>query len=161
MRDTLLQTVTAKDDLSALLALNNRFAALASPLDAEGLRTLTAMAFVVLASPDHAAFLIALDQDAPYRNPNFAWFTGRHSRFVYVDRIMVNDAVQGSGIAVLLYDDLFARARKAGHALVTCEVHAAPRNLRSERFHARMGFVEAGQATLPSGKQVRYLERRL
>jgi predicted GNAT superfamily acetyltransferase len=156
-----LQSLSADDDLSALLPLNNRFAALASPLDAEGLRALAAMAFVMLAAPDRAAFLIALDQDAPYRNPNFAWFAGRHSRFVYVDRIMVDDAAQGTGIAARLYEELFAQARKAGHILVTCEVNAAPRNLRSERFHARMGFVEAGEAGLPSGKRVRYLERSL
>lgn len=153
--------LNADDDLSALLALNNRFAALASPLDAEGLRALAAMAFAVLAAPDRSAFLIALDPDAPYRNPNFAWFAARHPRFVYVDRIMVDTAAQGSGIAAQLYEELFARAREAGHFLVTCEVNASPRNLRSERFHARMGFVEAGEAVLSSGKLVRYLERRL
>jgi hypothetical protein len=156
-----VQPLTSDDDLSALLTLNNRFAALASPLNADGLRALAAMAVAVLASPDRAAFLIALDQDAPYRNPNFAWFADRHPRFVYVDRIMVDEGAQGSGIAARLYEELFARARDAGHTLVTCEVNAAPRNLRSERFHARMGFVEAGEATLPSGKQVRYLEKLL
>jgi hypothetical protein len=153
--------LSADDDLSPLLALNNRFAALASPLDAEGLHALVTMAFAVLAAPDRAAFLIALDQDAPYRNANFAWFAARHPRFIYVDRIMVDEGAQGTGIAALLYDELFTRARREGHDLVACEVNAVPRNLRSERFHARMGFVEAGEATLSSGKQVRYLEKLL
>jgi predicted GNAT superfamily acetyltransferase len=43
------------------------------------------------------AFIIALDQNAEYANPNFSWFRARYGRFVYVDRVVTAAAARGWG----------------------------------------------------------------
>lgn len=108
------------------------------------------------------AFLIALDQDAGYDNPNFRWMRSRFDRFVYVDRVVVAARARGRGLARILYEDLFAAALAAGHTRITCEVNSDPPNAASDAFHARLGFAEVGSAVLPGGaKTVRYLSRTI
>ena len=150
-------------DLAAVLALNTQHASELSLLSPERLEQLVGMAF-------HArriggavdAFLIAFDQDADYDSPNFLWFRARYPRFVYVDRIAVAASARGRGLARLLYEDLFAVARQAGHTIVTCEVNAEPPNPASDAFHAALGFREVGNAAIHGGaKTVRYFERPL
>jgi uncharacterized protein len=108
------------------------------------------------------AFLIAFDQNAAYDSANYLWFRQRLPRFVYVDRIVVAANHRGQGLARRLYEDLFERARAAGHQWIACEVNIEPPNPGSDAFHARLGFNEIGRATLAhNGKTVRYLTRRL
>ncbi len=145
-----------------LLALNNVHAEQTSLLDAARLRHMLATAFHVAAIGELDAFLIAFDQAADYDSPNFLWLRARHSRFVYVDRIVTAPQSRGLGHASRLYRDLFARAAAAGHDRILCEVNLDPPNLGSDAFHARMGFAEIGRATWQDGaKTVRYLQRCL
>ncbi|MCC7276550.1 MAG: GNAT family N-acetyltransferase [Alphaproteobacteria bacterium] len=149
-------------DEPGLLALNAAHAVELSPLAPAELRQLLARAFHARVADGAAALLIAFDQDADYGSPNFAWFRARHRRFVYVDRVVVAPAARGRGLARLLYDDLFAAARAAGHALACCEVNLAPPNPASDAFHAALGFAEVGRGHLADrGKTVRYLTRGL
>jgi predicted GNAT superfamily acetyltransferase len=148
-------------DLAGVLELNRGSEAQTSPLDAGALRTLLAQAFHVgLRDAGRTAVLIALDQDADYASPNFHWFRERYPRFVYVDRIIVGAAVRGRGSARSLYEELFAVAQRAGHAIVCCEVNLVPPNPGSQRLHAALGFEEVGRAA-PYGteKLVQYLLR--
>lgn len=150
------------DALAAVLDLNNAHAAELSWLDAPRLAELVGRAFHARRVGSADAFMLAFDQDADYDSPNFIWFRGRHERFVYVDRIAVASSARGRGLARLLYDDLFATARAAGHVLVTCEVNAEPPNPASDAFHAALGFRTVGSAALQGGsKTVRYYERPL
>lgn len=110
-------------------------------------------------APD--AFMIAFDESADYSSPNFVWFRERMTKFAYVDRIVVSEGARGRGIARALYMTLFARAASAGKPAVVCEVNIDPPNPSSDAFHARLGFIEAGRATLANGKTVRYLSRAL
>jgi predicted GNAT superfamily acetyltransferase len=153
-------------DLASLCRLNNQFVAETSFLTEKAMSQLLGMAFSAkavvgesTASPD--ALLIALDQSASYENPNFLFFRSRHERFVYIDRMITAAHAQRRGLGRRLYEDLFARVRQAGHAIVGCEVNLEPPNPASHAFHARLGFEEVGQATLQNGKTVRYLELRL
>lgn len=140
----------------ALLALNNGFAAELSLLDAIKARQLVQQAFMARTISD-AALLLAFDQDADYDSPNFLWFQERYDRFVYVDRVVVSPRRQGTGLARLLYDGLFAQALARGHARVTCEINIDPPNPRSEAFHAGLGFVPVGEARLRgAARTVRY-----
>ena len=146
----------------AALALNNAHAREFSWLDAAGLDRLIDTAFYARRIGDVDALLIAFDQDAAYGSPNFLWFRERRKRFVYVDRVVVAGASRGRGLARVLYDDLFAAARAAGHALVTCEVNAEPPNPASDAFHAALGFTRVGETLVDGGpKRVRYFERPL
>jgi predicted GNAT superfamily acetyltransferase len=146
----------------ALLALNNAHARELSWLTPERLQHLVGQAFVVLRIGRLDAALLAMDQDADYASPNFQWFRARYPRFVYVDRIVVASSARGRGYARLLYHDLFAHARRAGHDRVVCEVNSRPPNPESDAFHAALGFVEVGTADVYEGSRtVRYLSRML
>jgi predicted GNAT superfamily acetyltransferase len=149
--------------LEAALSLNNAHAKETSLLDDASLAALVGIAFYARCLGGGAsALLIALDQDALYDNFNFRWFKQRFDRFVYIDRVIVADGVRGQGLARMLYQDLFAAAKEAGHNRVVCEVNLSPPNPASDAFHAAMGFTAVGQSILYGGKkEVRYFEKIL
>jgi uncharacterized protein len=147
---------------AAILALNNAHAQQLSWLEPERLEQLVAQSFLAWRIGSLDAFLLAFDQDAPYDSPNFLWFRARYPRFVYIDRIAVTPSARGRGLARLLYCDLFDAARRRGHTHIACEVNVDPPNPTSDAFHAALGFVEVGCASIHDGsKTVRYLERTL
>jgi predicted GNAT superfamily acetyltransferase len=150
-------------DSAAMLTLNNVNAVETSLLDEAGMAALLDTASYARGIGRGAtAFLIALDHDAPYDNPNFSWFKERRRSFVYIDRVIVAQASRGHGIARKLYEDLFAAAKQAGHERVVCEVNIHPPNPASEAFHLTMGFTGVGDATIHGGKKtVRYFEKIL
>jgi hypothetical protein len=146
---------------AALLALNNAHARELSWLEPERLQHLIGEVFYARRIGDLDAFLLAFDQDAAYDSPNFLWFRARYTRFVYVDRIVVATSARGRGCARRLYRDLFEQSRSAGHDRVVCEVNSDPPNPESDAFHAALGFVEVGSASIHGGaKTVRYLAHR-
>jgi predicted GNAT superfamily acetyltransferase len=142
----------------ALLALNNAHAQELSWLEPERLEYLIGEAFLARRIGDLDAFMLAFDQDARYDSPNFLWFRARYPRFVYVDRIVVAASARGRGGARRLYHDLFEHAVRAGHDRVVCEVNKIPPNPASDAFHAALGFIEVGAASVDDGSRtVRYL----
>ena len=145
-----------------LLALNNQHARELSWLEPARLQHLVEQAFVARRIGTVDAFLLAFDQDAQYDSPNFLWFRARYPRFVYVDRIVVASPARGRGYARRLYDDLFKQTLSAGHDRVVCEVNMQPPNPASDAFHAALGFVEVGTATIhDDNRTVRYLSSAL
>lgn len=162
MAKTTVISALAKAPEQGVLALNNAHAAELSWLEPDDLRHLIAEAFYAQSVGGCDAFLIAFDQDADYKSPNFQWFRARYRRFVYVDRVVVSPAARGRGLARTLYRDLFERAEAAGHTIVTCEVNAEPPNPASDAFHAALGFSVVGTAAIHDGKKtVRYFARDL
>ena len=149
-------------DEPGILALNRLHEAETSPLDLAALRNLVAQSFHLgLRGAGRDAFLIALSQDADYASPNFNWFKRRYRQFVYVDRVIVAEALRVKGLARGLYEDLFLAARRSEFALVCCEVNLDPPNPASEALHAVLGFRDVGRARLTAAKAVRYLARDL
>lgn len=149
-------------DRAGALALNAAHEAETGPLDAAGLEARLAAAAVAAAprGPDGAtlALLLAYEEDAALDGPNFRWFAARRARFLYVDRVIVAPAARRGGLARRLYEGLIARAEETGRPLCA-EINLEPANPVSDRFHAALGFVEAGRARLGPGKVVRYVER--
>ena len=146
----------------AILALNNEHAEELSWLEPEELSHLVSQAFYARRIGALDAFLLAFDQGADYDSPNFLWFKARYPRFVYVDRIAVAATARGQGHARRLYHDLFDAAARNGHDIVVCEVNSDPPNPASDAFHAALGFLEIGQASIHGGrKSVRYFARSL
>lgn len=139
----------ASPDFEALRTLNNEYAKELSYTDVEHFRWLVEHAFFAASIGGAESFLIAFDQDADYRSPNFIWFKKRFEKFVYVDRLATAAKARGQGHAISLYDALFAAARAAGHQLIVCEINESPPNPVSVALHARFGFVKAGEAQLP------------
>lgn len=146
------------DDLPELLDLNQTHVTELSSLNLADLRQMTETAFVAMCADSRGALLLAFDQDAAYDGTNFNWFKARYERYVYVDRIVVAASERGNGLAGKLYGQLFAKARAAGHTMICCEINIDPPNPASDRFHAALGFEEAGEAHLADrGKSVRYM----
>jgi uncharacterized protein len=162
MNDDVLSALTA-EDADRILDLNNEHAIETSLLDLPAAERLLAMCFYAKGvRPGMRAFLLALDQNAAYDNQNFHWFRRRFERFVYIDRIIVAQDARGQGLARLMYEDLFAEAKAAGHVRVVCEVNIDPPNEGSLAFHRSMGFLALADVVLKGGsKRVRYLVKKL
>jgi predicted GNAT superfamily acetyltransferase len=135
-------------DLPDLLALNNANAPHVGLLELAALEALWREAAVqVVLRDEHglAGFLIALDQHASYRSPNYRWFCERYNGFLYVDRIAVAARCRGTGLGRRLYEAAFDGARERGLTSVTCEVNSLPPNPGSLAFHTRLGFRRVGE----------------
>ena len=146
----------------ALRKLNNAHAQELSYADEDRFRLFLERSFFSAAINEAEAFLIAFDQNADYDSLNFLWFRERFAKFVYIDRVVADEAARGRGHGGALYDALFQQARAAGHTLAVCEVNEYPPNPASDAFHARLGFVQTGRAELPDGgKKVRYFVKEL
>lgn len=144
------------DDFDTILALNLEAEALLSPLDRARLEWLDSLAErhrVVEADGQVVAFLLTFGPGSDYDSANYRWFADRYEQFIYVDRITVSAAARGRGLGPRLYDDLFARARAAGIARLTCEYNLVPLNAASQAFHDRYGFAEVGRQTSTDGKK--------
>lgn len=149
-------------DLDTLLTLSNAHEAEIGTFTKAAFAELAALAFHVRMTSEGDAFLIALEERAPENAPNWRWFAARFRRFVYIDRVVVAESSRKRGLGKLLYNDVIAAARRAGHTRLCCEVNLDPPNPGSDAFHAKMGFEELGRAYLPDrGKAVRYLMRDL
>lgn len=135
------------DHFAEILDLNEEFVHVLAPLSPERLEMLDARASCHRVAIDQgmvAGFVLAFGSDTDHDSVNFSWFAAHYSRFLYVDRVVVASTCQGMGVGSLLYDDLFAFARRAGHERITCEIDTEPPNPRSERFHDAFGFAEVG-----------------
>ncbi|GGY13664.1 GNAT family acetyltransferase [Rhodanobacter panaciterrae] len=143
-------------DFPAILALNETFVRVLSPLDGERLARLHAQAAlhrVIEQDGRIEAFLLVFREGADYDSPNYRWFVQRHERFLYVDRIVVAADTQARGAGSQLYRDVYALALRDGVPLITCEFDIEPPNPASERFHARLGFREIGRQQLDGGRK--------
>lgn len=144
-------------DFEELLRLNEEWVHFTSPLDAEALAALhreSASLSVVETDAGIVAFLLALREGAEYASPNYRWFEERGGIFLYVDRVIVDRAHQGTGLARLLYDDLLALARRSGVCRIVCELDIDPLNEASARFHDRYGFREVGTQRVAGGRKL-------
>ena len=102
-----------------------------------------------------SAFVLAMCNGSPYKNDNFAWFSKRYARFVYVDRVVVSSGSRGQRLGSLLYEDLFRHARSNAIPLLACEYNLFPPNEPSRLFHDKFGFKEKGTQWVANGaKQV-------
>ena len=155
-RTGMIRAVT-RDDLAAMLALNNAHAMEVNALTLPALAALVAAAAHARVVDGGQGFLIAFSERTPVQGPNHAWFLGRYPAFLYVDRVVVALEARGRGHARRLYEDLAGVA--AGRPLC-CEVNVVPPNPGSLAFHERLGFAPCGEADDPrNGKRVCYLVR--
>jgi hypothetical protein len=138
-------------DLPLTLAINNFAVPAVNELNASEFEALVKNSHSAIgAVPDKAphlamGFAILFVAGAEYESENYRWFSQRSSDFLYVDRIVVADGYRGEGLGQVLYDSIFAEARRLELTEVLCEVNLEPPNPGSLAFHDRLGFVEVGQ----------------
>lgn len=141
-------------DFEAICALNLAEVRHTSAMDLTRLAELDAISCyhkVVCLDGTVSAFLLAMCNGCAYRNENFAWFSDRYRRFIYVDRVVVSSAARGLRLGSLLYEDIFRHARANAIPLVTCEYNLDPPNEPSRLLHDRFGFKEQGTQRVANG----------
>lgn len=145
-------------DFGEIVSLNKGAEQYTSPLDLARLVELDHYAAFHIVAEDKdkvVAFLMAMGENQPYRNANYEWFAARYAAFLYIDRVVVDEAYAGKGIGSMLYQHLFESARSYQTPIIACEYNLIPPNMPSKHFHDKMGFREAGQQWLEDGaKQV-------
>lgn len=148
----------APADFARVLALNEESVRFLSPLSAarlEQLHSQAALHVIAVDAGEVAGFLLAFRERAPYDSMNYQWFDQRHARFLYIDRVVVDQRMQSRGAGASLYRHAFDAAEAAGLPLVACEFDVDPPNPASAAFHAKFGFREAGRQLVAGGtKQV-------
>ncbi len=148
-------------DTEAVLALNAASVDHVSELDEAALFWFVEHARVVVIDVDGvvAAFAVVVEPGTSYSSPNYAWFSGRYERFLYLDRIAVAGNWRRRGIGSIIYDDSERKAARWGRLL--CEVDLEPPNAASLAFHRSRGFVEVGQLRSRHGKMLIMLAKEL
>ena len=102
-------------------------------------------------------FLLVMSEASDYDGDNFRWFVERYSRFLYVDRIVIDGSAARLGVGSALYRDLIQFAATRRWSTLCCEINVSPPNPVSHAFHARFGFKEVGRsAEAESPKIVSY-----
>ncbi|WP_299586342.1 GNAT family N-acetyltransferase [uncultured Tateyamaria sp.] len=144
-------------DTETIVALNEAVVAVTSPMDsARFLHLLDLSDFCIVAEDAGAVigFVIAMQDGAPYDNANFAWFSERLNKFVYIDRIVIGAGGRGKGLGKQLYDQVSAAAKAQGRLVMAAEMDLVPPNEGSLGFHKKSGFVALGERTYDTGKVV-------
>ena len=149
--------------LEDILALNLVHEHKLAPLDAEKLRDFVATIAIVkvlLVNNEFVGYSIVVDSQSNYTGVNFNYFKQRHSNFVYLDRIAIDDKYQGKGLGKAYYQQLFENTKQQGKDFVGIEVNSKPLNVQSMEFHASIGFDTVGEQQL-GDKVVTYLIKKL
>lgn len=142
-------------DYGFILSLNEANVEVLSPMDEEriGYFADAAELFLVAeADGEPAAFLIALRENVPdYCSENYLWFRKHYDRFLYIDRIVIDEKYRHLGIGKLMYNSVFEHAKNTGVHSVTAEIDTIPYNGTSLLFHKAMGFDEVGEQFVRNG----------
>ncbi len=157
----------ADEDFRAIVQINtdaegylNSQASLTTS-DLQDLRGIVEYFKVACVGGSVAGFLIAVRSGTVHADPNYRWFSARHTDFLYIDRIVVGSGFRGQKIGTAMYADLFEFARAAGTAAIACEIDFDPPNHASSAFHARFGFTEVGRQPVDGGKKTVSLQSAL
>jgi predicted GNAT superfamily acetyltransferase len=134
-------------DLQAVVDINAVEVQHTSPMTLDRLRELDKLCSyhkVAEVQGNVAAFLFCMREKSAYENENYEWFSSRYSKFLYVDRIVVDANYSGLRIGTMLYQDLFDYARSLNVFTIACEYNVIPPNEPSRIFHNKLGFKEVG-----------------
>lgn len=143
-----------EEDFDRIVELNAKEVQQTSSMDRQRLIELAQLATyhkVAIFNGRVAAFILAMKENVPYQNDNYAWFVMRLREFIYVDRIVVDSAFSGLKIGSRIYTELFDFARVHGRSYIACEYNIQPPNPASKKFHDKFGFQELGTQWLANG----------
>ena len=154
MNDYLIKRIEPRE-YDFILDLNKANEELLLPLDREKLDFFSQNAelfLIVYADGIPAGFLIALREGLEeYDIACYKWFCERYSKFLYVDRVVIDERFRKRGLAWRLYQSVFDRAGELGIDTVAAAVTSMPYNRPSMRLHYGLGFLEVGELLVRSG----------
>jgi len=103
------------------------------------------------------AFVLCMREGNSYHSENYKYLSKLFPKFLYVDRIAVQENFRRKGIAKKIYSKVISTA-KDNNLDVLCEVNTRPSNEPSLVFHEKMGFEEVGNNDFEKNSVV-YLRR--
>jgi len=78
-----------------------------------------------------------------YESENYKFFTQRLKKFLYVDRVVIDEQHRRAGLGKAIYEDIFVQAI-SDSLPIALEVNTQPVNQPSLNFHEKMGFDQIG-----------------
>ncbi len=133
-------------DVADVLTLNERNVVKLAAMDEARLHELRGLAdrFDVLdVDGAFAGFVITFAPGTAYDSENYRWFTERHRRFYYLDRIVLDEGFRRRGLGSFVYDEVERVA--APYKRLALEVNLVPRNDASLAFHEARGYKAVGR----------------
>ena len=104
---------------------------------------LSAYNLLVLDDDEIVGFIICIREDSAYRSENYKFFTQRLKKFLYVDRVAIDERHRRAGLGQAIYEDIFVQASE-DNLPIALEVNTQPINQPSLNFHEKMGFDKVG-----------------
>ena len=104
---------------------------------------LSAYNLLVLKCEEIVGFIICMREGSTYGSENYKFFTQRLKKFLYVDRVVVDERHRRSGLGKAIYQDIFAYDNDK-NLPIALEVNTEPVNQPSLKFHEKMGFEKVG-----------------
>ena len=104
---------------------------------------LSAYNLLVLDDDEIVGFIICIREDSAYRSENYQFFAQRLKKFLYVDRVAIDERHRRAGLGQAIYEDIFVQASE-DNLPIALEVNTQPMNQPSLNFHEKMGFDQVG-----------------
>ena len=98
---------------------------------------------LVLKEDEIVGFIICIREGSAYGSENYKFFSKRLKKFLYVDRVAIDEQHRGLGLGQAIYEDIFFQARHDSLP-IALEVNTQPVNQPSLNFHEKMGFDQIG-----------------
>jgi predicted GNAT superfamily acetyltransferase len=104
---------------------------------------LSAYNLLVQDDDEIVGFIICMREGSAYGSENYKFFTKRLKKFLYVDRVAIDERHRRAGLGQAIYEDIFAQASE-DNLPIALEVNTEPINQPSLNFHEKMGFDKVG-----------------
>ena len=98
---------------------------------------------LVLCNDEIVGFIICMREGSAYGSENYKFFAQRLKKFLYVDRVAIDERHRRAGLGKAIYEDIFTHAGNK-NLPITLEVNTQPVNQPSLNFHEKMGFDRIG-----------------
>mgnify|MGYP001371479066 CR=1 len=98
---------------------------------------------LVLKEDEIVGFIICMREGTAYESENYKFFTQRLKKFLYVDRVAIDEQHRRAGLGKAIYEDIFVQAI-SDSLPIALEVNTQPVNQPSLNFHEKMGFDRIG-----------------
>ena len=104
---------------------------------------LSAYNLLVQDDDEIVGFIICMREGSAYGSENYKFFTQRLKKFLYVDRVAIDEQHRREGLGQAIYKEIFTKA-SYDDLPIALEVNTQPINQPSLDFHAKMGFDKVG-----------------
>ena len=104
---------------------------------------LSAYNLLVLDDDEIVGFIICMREGSVYRSENYKFFVQKLKKFLYVDRVAIDEQYRRVGLGQAIYENIFIHAAK-NDLPIALEVNTQPVNQPSLNFHEKMGFDKVG-----------------